>query len=106
LEDAIVFLNLKPVTRDTDLPFSQWMRMIGSALLEIISGKFAALLGVLVPPWTASVMPFVFGMETVELHAAVPVHVSSTVSPSAAEAMAALTAAAEQSAGPTLLVAA
>ena len=70
-----------------------------------IKGKLAEVLGVFVPFCTCSVMPLVEGIVTVVVQVTVPVQVSRTVSPLAAEEIAELTAEAEQSAGPTLIVA-
>jgi len=52
------------------------------------------------------VIPLVPGIETVLVQVTVPVHVRRTVSPSLAEEIAELTSAAEQSLGPTVMVAA
>jgi hypothetical protein len=82
------------------------MRIIGSALLEIVSGKTAELFGVFVPPWTCRVSPSVLGRETVVFQVTVPVQVNRMVSPSAAEEIALLTVEAEQSLGPTVITAA
>jgi hypothetical protein len=78
--------------------------MIGSALLDIVNGKLADPFGVFVPPCTRRVIPFVLDIVTVEVQFTVPVHVSSTISPSLAAEIAAFTALAEQSDGPTVWV--
>lgn len=72
----------------------------------ISKGKLAEVFGVFVPPDTMSVMPLVFGIVTVALHVIEPVQVSRTVSPSEAVPIAVLMVAAEQSDGPTVIVAA
>jgi len=67
----------------------------------IVKGKLAEARGVFVPFCTCSVMPLVLGMVTVLVHVWVPVHVRDTISPAFAAAIAAFTATAEQSEGPT-----
>ena len=81
------------------------MLIAGFALLMMTSGNVAAPFGVFVPGPIKRI-PFVLGKVTVSLQVTVPVPVIFTVSPSAADAMAALTAEAEQSEGPTVIIAA
>src|SRR4051794_15033014 len=77
-------------------------------LLVTINGKLAAVLGVLVAPFTIKEIPLVEGMLTEAVHVIEPAHVRRIVSPSCVEdaAMAELMVAAEQSEGPSVITAA
>jgi hypothetical protein len=77
-------------------------------LLVTTNGKTADPLGVFVASLTCKVMPLVDGIVTVVVHVTDPLQVKRTVSPSCVDvaAMAELTAAAEQSEGPTVTTAA
>lgn len=81
------------------------MLIAGLASLMIVSGNEAELFGIF-EPGPIKRIPFELGNVTVAVQVTVPVPVTLTVSPSAAPAMAAFTAAAEQSAGPTVMTAA
>jgi len=98
--------NLKPVIRVGAWPVPMLAWMAGDCSLSTTKGKFADVFGVFVPPCTWSVIPLVEGIVTVAVQVMEPVHVSRTVSPSFALEMAELIVAAEQSDGPTVMIAA